>query len=175
MEQELYQLIVEAKKGHKESFAKLVRRFQGDVYRHALGMLGDRMDAEDVVQEAFVKAFYSLSKLESEYAFSSWLTRIVSHLCYDRIQRKKRETAILRETAAVSSIPAKTDDRELQLAIQEAMQKLTTEHREIIVLRDVQGYPYSEIAAILHIPLGTVKSRINTARLLLRQELETKE
>lgn len=172
MDQELYNLIEEAKRGDKDAFALLVKKYKEKVFRFAFGMLSDRMEAEDVSQEAFIKAFYSLSKLDNNYAFTSWLTRIAFNLCYDRIKKRKKESIIsieLLETN-VSSIGMERTD--LTMTIQEAMKTLSPEHREAVILRDVEGYSYDEIAEILNMPLGTVKSRINAARLLLRKEMK---
>lgn len=171
MDQELYRLIGKAKSGDNDAFTLLVKRYKDIVFRYASGMLSDRMEAEDVSQEAFIKAFYSLSKLDNSYAFSSWLTRIVSNLCYDRIQKRKKENAVsgeMIETISHSDL-VQTD---LQITIEEALNKLSPEHREVIILRDVEGYSYDEITGMLDIPLGTVKSRISAARLLLRKEMK---
>lgn len=81
MDQELYRLIGKAKSGEKDAFTLLIKRYKDSVLRYAFDMLSDRMEAEDVSQEAFIKAFYSIPRLDNSYAFSSWLTRIVSNLC----------------------------------------------------------------------------------------------
>lgn len=177
MDQELNKLITKAKQGHQEAFALLLKRFKGHVYRYAYGMLGDRLEAEDVTQETFIKAYYSLSKLESEFAFTSWLTRIASHLCYDRLQRRKKESIITSTSLDEheqhgSPTEGAIEQKQLRLTIEEAMAKLSPEHREAIILRDVQGYAYDEIASMLNIPSGTVKSRINAARAALRKEID---
>lgn len=172
MDQELYKIISYAKSGDKDAFALLVKKYKEKVFRFAFGMLSDRMEAEDVSQEAFIKAFYSLSKLENEYAFTSWLTRIVSNLCYDRIQKRRKENLISSELIETNISSNEMERTDLNMTIQEAMKILSLEHREVVLLRDVEGYSYDEIAAMLNIPLGTVKSRINTARLLLRKEMK---
>lgn len=133
-------------------------------------MVNDRMEAEDISQEAFVKAYYSLSKLKNEYAFVSWLTRIVSNLCYDHIEKSKKKTAIPTEDI-IKDHSSPVEQLQIKLNIEEGLQKLTAEHRTVLILRDIQGFSYSEIAEILQIPLGTVKSRINTARQELKNEL----
>jgi RNA polymerase sigma factor (sigma-70 family) len=171
VDQQLYSLISEAKKGGKDAFALLLNRYKAAVFRHAYGMLGDRMEAEDVTQETFIKAYYSLSKLENEFAFTPWLTRIVSRLCYDRLHKRKKESAI-DEKILEQTTEGSLEQQQLRITIEEAMNKLSPEHLEAIVLREVQGYSYDEIAGMLEIPLGTVKSRINAARLLLRNEMK---
>lgn len=171
MDQELFNLISKAKTGDKESFALLIKRYKDSVFRYAYGMLANRMDAEDVSQDAFIKAFYSLPKLDNIYAFSSWLMRIVSNLCYDRIQKRKKESMISDDFIQTQIANSNIEQTDLRMTIKEAMNKLSPEHREAVLLRDVEGYSYDEIAGMLHIPLGTVKSRINAARLTLRKEM----
>lgn len=176
MDLELFQLIRAAKKGSKEAFAQLVNRNTGLVFRQAYAMLNDRMEAEDVAQEVFIKAYYSLGELESEYAFSAWLAKVASHLCYGRIQKRKKEKTVLGEgmeghIAFPPGSRGSIEQKQIQLTIEEAMQALSPEHREVIILRDVQGFSYSEMAEILRIPAGTVKSRIHAARIAMRNEL----
>ncbi|WP_047153179.1 RNA polymerase sigma factor [Aneurinibacillus tyrosinisolvens] len=178
MNEELYTLIREAKRGNKEAFVQLIRRYNGAVFRQAYAMLHDRMEAEDVSQEVFLKVHSSLAKLENEYAFTSWLTRIVFRLCYDRIEKKKKEKVIFTEGLEEnipSSFGESVEYKHMQLSIEEAMQKLSPEHRSVIVLRDIQGFSYDEMADMLQIPVGTIKSRLHTARLTLRSELTSGE
>lgn len=172
MDQELSQLIRDAKQGDTEAFAQLMSRFKGNVFRQAYAMLNDPIEAQDVSQEAFIKAYYSLEKLQNEYAFSSWIARIVSHLCHDRIQKKRKEEVVAEEMVLKKGARSRSMEHLLlRMNLEEAMQKLSPEHREVIVLRDIQGFTYDEIAEILQVPVGTVKSRIHAARLALRNEL----
>lgn len=170
MDEKLFHTIHRAKRGDLEAFADLVNLFKGQVYRFAVGMVCDRMDAEDLAQEAFVKAFYSLSNLENEYAFSSWLIRIVSNLCKDRLKKRGKENWIREEAHGAIEDKGLTDLSE-KLSIEEAMTRLSVDHREVVLLHDVQGYHYEEIAEMVGVPLGTVKSRLFAARLALRKEL----
>lgn len=171
MDEELYQLILAAKKGETEAFTQLMRQFKGSVYRQAYAMLNDEIDAQDVSQEAFVKAYYSLNKLKSEYAFVSWLTQIVFRLCHDRMQKKQKDEQLVSYLKKEQPNLRLMEQTQLKLSIEDAMSGLSPEHREAIVLRDVQGFSYDEIAGILKIPVGTVKSRIHIARLYLKNEL----
>jgi RNA polymerase sigma-70 factor (ECF subfamily) len=175
VDQELFRLIGKAKSGDTDAFALLIKQYKDRVFRFAFGMLSDRMEAEDVMQEAFIKAYYSISRLESNYAFSSWMTRIVSNLCYDRIQKRKKENTVSSDQMEAGISTGGMERSDLHLTIEEAMKTLSPEHREAILLRDVEGYTYDEMAGLLHIPLGTVKSRINAARLLLRKEMKKEE
>ncbi|MGV3487297.1 MAG: RNA polymerase sigma factor [Tuberibacillus sp.] len=172
MDQELYQLIYKAKRGDQQAFAALVRKYQGSVFRQAYAMVGDRMEAEDIAQDAFIKAFYSLKKLDNEYAFTSWLTRIVSNACYDHLKRaNKRKSTSLDDQETVQPRESPIEKSQMRMNLREAMQMLSPDHREVIILRDIQGFSYKEIADILEIPVGTVKSRISIARMELKEEL----
>ncbi|MEX2462378.1 MAG: RNA polymerase sigma factor [Paenibacillaceae bacterium] len=167
LDDKLFTIIREAKEGSKEAFTLLMERYKDHVYRYAYGMLGDAMEAEDVAQETFIKAYYALSKLENEAAFGSWLTQIMSNICFDRHKKKKMKFSELNDLVYEN----KTEQQQLRLSLTEAIQKLSLEHREVILLKDVQGYSYDEMSEMLQIPLGTVKSRMNAARLCLRNEL----
>jgi RNA polymerase sigma factor (sigma-70 family) len=171
VDQELYETITRAKKGDQEAFALLVSRFKQNIFRYAYGMLGDRMEAEDAAQEAFIKAFYSLPKLDNAYAFSSWLIRIASNLCYDRLHKLNKEHALAAEWIDTHVPQNDMQQSDLHMMVEAAMKTLSPEHREVVILRDLQGYSYEEIAEMINVPLGTVKSRISAARLLLRKEM----
>ncbi|MFQ3544932.1 sigma-70 family RNA polymerase sigma factor [Halobacillus rhizosphaerae] len=173
--EELYRLIHDAKNGDKHAYNDLVGMYNAKVYRHAFAMTNDRMEAEDIAQEAFIKAFYSLHRLENEYAFVSWMTRIVHNLCMDRIKKKKREGKKhekMKENLTFQDRQSYQDQHlNTKLTIEEAMQRLTKEHRAVISLCDIQGFTYEEMATILKVPLGTIKSRIYSARNQLKKHL----
>jgi len=171
VDEELNRLIRDAKRGDKDAFTKLISLYKAPVYRHAFGMLGDKMEAEDAAQEAFIKAYSFISRLENEYSYSAWMIRIVSNVCMDRLKKRRKERALVSESIAEARSPS-TRDEHLGLTVEEAMRKLTPEHRQVILLHDVQGYRYEEIADLIGIPMGTVKSRLNAGRLALRNELK---
>ncbi|MBB6734473.1 RNA polymerase sigma factor [Cohnella zeiphila] len=179
MDEELYRIIREAKQGKKDAFAILVRRFKDYVYRYAYGMLGDRMEAEDVTQEAFLKCYAALPRLENEFSFVSWLQRIVSNLCSDHLKKRQKEkTKPIQETLSqmeISEARQRHSAQDLKWTIEESLKQLSPDHRQIILLHDVQGFRYEEIAQTLEIPVGTVKSRLNAARLALRQIMKKGE
>lgn len=131
------------------------------------------MEAEDVSQEAFMKCYASLAQLESEFSFVSWLNRIVFNLCADRLKKRSKQHTMPdgQDTYADIEVQEAREQRrihDLKMSIQQAMAQLSPDHRQIILLHDVQGYRYEEIAHMLDIPLGTVKSRLSAARLALR-------
>lgn len=175
MVKDLHEIIIQAKKGNQEAFRQLISSYKGIVFRHALALLNDRMEAEDVTQEAFVKVYYSLAKLENEYAFVSWLTRIVTNLCYDKNKKISKKNAFLSDELCENSMHKGLTPIEQsmnKMSIKEALQQLPLDQRNVLILREVQGYSYSEISDMLKIPLGTVKSRINAGRENLRKELQ---
>ncbi|SFG39106.1 RNA polymerase sigma-70 factor, ECF subfamily [Desulfotomaculum arcticum] len=176
MDQELFEIIRKAKQGEKEAFGQLMVRFKGTVFRQAYAILNDPAEAEDIAQEAFLKVYYTLGKLGNEYAFASWLSRIVVHLCYDRIKKSKKEKEAFNRWRDEgrrndSCRQGAIEHKQLQLNIAEAMQELSPEQRVVVTLRDVQGFTYDEIADIVQVPVGTVKSRIHTARKALKNLL----
>jgi len=148
-------------------------------------MLNNEDDACDATQEAFVRAFNSIRSFRQEASFSTWLYRIAMNVCLDRLRRRGRESAtihLVSETNTEDSVRDIPDERndpqaqaiktQRQVVVQEGLGGLTDEHRAVIVLCDLQGLSYEEIAAVLGVPVGTVKSRLNRARLALRTRLE---
>ncbi|SEP17777.1 RNA polymerase sigma factor [Paenibacillus sp. OV219] len=176
VDEELKHIIHRAKRGDREAFANLVQRFKGHVYRYAVGMLGDRMDAEDVSQETFIKAYYSVSSLDNEYAFSSWIIRIAANLCKDRLKKRTNtpEQEMNEEQNKRIADQHATDPLE-KLSIEEGLSRLSVGHREVLLLHEIQGYNYEEIAEMIDVPLGTVKSRLFAARINLRKELRRED
>lgn len=168
VDEKLSRIIDRARRGDQDAFAELVIRYKGLVFRHAFGMLGDRGEAEDAAQEIFIKAYLALSKLDDVHAFSSWLMRIASNLCKDKL--KQRTKAIEAKEILEDTIPDDAaGDPNLKLSMQEALARLSVDHREILLLHDVQGFRYEEIAELTGIPIGTVKSRLFSARMSLRK------
>ena len=175
MVNDLHETILQAKKGDQAAFRQLVTAYKGSVFRHAFSLLNDRMEAEDVTQEAFVKAYYSLPKLENEYAFVSWLTKVTTNLCYDKnkkiAKKKAAETEELDENSTSQKGPSPIERTIAKMSIQEAMESIPPEQKNVLILREIQGYSYAEISDMLQIPLGTVKSRISAARDNLKKQL----
>lgn len=163
--------------GNADEYEKLVLEYQKNVYNLALRMIGNPEDAADMAQEAFIKAYNFLSAYRGDSKFSVWLYRIVSNVCLDFLRSKKR-----RQTVSLSVIDDGGDDTELDIAdesqsperiferamtrdaVRRGLAALTPEYRQILVLRELQGMSYEEIAAVLGLESGTVKSRIFRAR-----------
>src|SRR3954471_19211509 len=165
--------------GERVSFEQLVRRNQGMIVRLALAMLRDRDSANDVAQETFFRAFRHYQSFRSEAAFSTWTYRIAIHLCLDAMRRTGGRGVQPLEHAEADAAPALRDPepgpegraivRDLARYADAALEELTANHRSILLLREVEGLTYAEIASILRIPRGTVMSRLHHARKNLQE------
>ncbi|MCL2080750.1 MAG: sigma-70 family RNA polymerase sigma factor [Oscillospiraceae bacterium] len=176
-------MVRRAKSGDKAAFEELVIANQRGVYSLALRYTGNREDALDVSQEAFFRAYKGLAFFQGDCAFSTWLYRLTINAAIDALRRSKRKSAVpfsaLGEPEQVLDIP---DDRgapdekaelgELKEALAEALKTLSDEHRAVFILRAVHELSYTEIAEILDLEEGTVKSRLSRAREKLKQALE---
>jgi RNA polymerase sigma-70 factor (ECF subfamily) len=176
-------LIQSAQQGDLDAFNTLILHYQDQVFNTALRILGDEDAAEDAAQEAFISAFRSISSFRGG-SFKAWIMRTVTNACYDELRRQKRRptTPLEPETSdgeemdspkwmADSSMTPdqKAEADELEHAIQHCLEMLPTDFRSVVVLADIQGMDYTEVAAASHVPLGTVKSRLARARLRLRE------
>ncbi|WP_236904913.1 RNA polymerase sigma factor [Clostridium formicaceticum] len=169
-------LIEKAKKGDVESFELLIGAYQKKAFNIAYRILGNLEDANDMTQEALVKVYRSIHNFKGNSSFSTWLYSIVNNVCIDFI-RKNKKTKLLyidgqqEEGAYTKELPDEMntpeclfEKNEVKKMIHDAINQLNYEQRKIIVLRDIQGFSYQEIAEILDISVGTVKSRINRGR-----------
>lgn len=174
------ELIRKCKSGDARFYEPLVRAYEGSALRLALGMMGNLEDARDALQEAFVKAYTSLRRFDLRRPFGPWFFQILRNQCRDMLRSRQARfrleaPAVNLEIRAADSKDGperhqeKVDARELLWA---ALEKIGEEHREIIVLKELQGFRYVEIAAILDIPEGTVASRLYHARRALKEALE---
>ena len=163
--------------GDGNAFEALVAAYEKNVYNLALRMTGNAQDAEDMAQEAFVKAYTSLPGFRGDSKFSVWLYRIVSNVCLDFLRRQNRRPASSlslededgeesqMDIPDESQSPEQLLERSLtQEAVQRGLQSLSEEQRQILLLREIQGLSYEEIAETLDLEAGTVKSRIFRAR-----------
>jgi len=160
------------------SWEEIVRTHSARVYRLAYRLTGDQHDAEDLTQEVFVRVFRSLSSY-TPGTFEGWLHRITTNLFLDQIRRKRRIRFEGFEDDAHERLPGREpspaqvfDDRHLDADIQRALDDLPPEFRVAVVLCDIEGLSYEEIAATLDIKLGTVRSRVHRGRTRLRASLE---
>ena len=180
------QLIRRAQQGDNVAFEELLLLHQNKVYNLCLRMSANPDDALDLSQEAFLRAWRSLGQYQFEASFSTWLFRLTSNICIDFLRRKKRrqETSLTEsyddsDEGAELSVPdaqpgpeqqAMTNETKIELA--RAMEQLSPEHREILQLRVIEDLQYEQIADILGVRVGTVKSRLARARLSFRKILK---
>lgn len=179
-------LIQEAKRGDLQSFNRLVLAYQDMVYNQAFRMMGELDAAEDATQEAFISAYKSIRSFRGG-SFKGWLLRIVTNACYDELRRRKRRPTTPLEPldeddeeiesphwiADPGESPEQSAERqELSLAIQNCLEQLPEEFKAVVILVDIQAIDYTEAAEVMHLPLGTIKSRLARARVRLRDCLQ---
>jgi len=157
--------------GDREAFGALIDRYERLVFNLAYRLTGNREEAEDVAQNVFLKAYEKLQSYDFRFKFFSWLYRITHNEAVNALQRGKRMQGLDEEMEADGS---PFPDGSLDALLQEGLMELQEGHRTLIVLKHVQGLSYDEIAGILQIPEKKVKSRLFTARELLREILTKK-
>ncbi|MFN2590007.1 MAG: sigma-70 family RNA polymerase sigma factor [Actinomycetota bacterium] len=165
------ELVTEARAGNQAAFAELVRRHERRVYNLAYRMLGRAEDARDAAQDAFVSCYRNLRRFRGDAAFSTWLHRIAVNACYDILRKRPQEAVELSEGLAEGATADHADPTSTGVDVQRALARIAIEFRVVVVMHDVLGYPYEDIAATLEVPLGTVKSRLHRGRVALGEEL----
>lgn len=177
-----------ARKGSEAAYRELLTRYERPVFSLVFRMVRDRETAEDLAQETFIKVLNNLDRYSPEFKFSSWLFKIANNLTIDHLRRRRVDTisiegapdAVTAESARATSIAVvsgnespleELESRELGTAIERAIGKLRPEYRACIMLRHVEDKSYEEIAEIVKLPLGTVKTYIHRARHELRTAL----
>lgn len=179
-------LIEKATRGDLDAFNQLVLEYQSLAYNHAHALLGDRAAAEDATQESFIRAFQNLSSFRGG-SFRSWLLKIVTNMSYDFMRRTKRhpteplfpedENGEEMESPTwladpSPSIEATLEEKEFSNGIYRILDELPDVYRSVITLVDLYELDYSEAAAVLKVPIGTVKSRVARARLQMKEKLK---
>jgi len=171
------ELVQQAKAGELNSFNRLVEKYQGQVYNLSWRMLGNAQDAEDATQETFVLAWQSLPRFKGG-DFKTWLLRIASNVCIDRLRANRRHQTVpldeLLKDPMVSQLESPEEGvlrEELAELLNRCLLALPEKQRLVVILADVQGLSYEEIAQITGTSLGTVKSRLNRGRMNLRSLL----
>jgi len=176
-------LVQQARAGDRRAFGELVTRYMRRAYYAALGLVGSHEDALDLSQEAFARAFRARANLDPDLPFYGYLYQIVRRLCFNFLRDSRTRRARMVEATpwlmdqagarAVATDPARSAERsELCAVVQAAIERLPEREREVLVLKEFEGLRYREIAELLGIPIGTVMSRLYTARRNLAAELE---
>ena len=179
-------LIRKAKNGDIHAFENLIENHRKRVYNIAFKMLHNQEDAYDITQEVFIRVFKSMKEFREEASFSTWIYRITKNACLDELRKRKNKATvsmdedletedgtIKRQVEDCSPGPdALYESMELRDIVRTAIELLSDEHKFVIILRDLQGFSYEEIAKVLECPEGTVKSRINRARKALKEILQ---
>ena len=174
---EEYNLIQAARNGDQAAFGELVRQYQKRVFALAVRMCPTPELAEEAAQEAFLAAWQGLPFFRGDSAFATWLYRLTSNACVDLLENRHQGPSLDDETVS-AEVPDPTptpekavEQQELRRQIEAGLQTLSPEHREVLILREIQQLSYDEIADVLSLDLGTVKSRINRGRRQLREFL----
>lgn len=160
------ELIQKSIQGDVNAFGELAQRYQNKVYTLAYRFMGNEEDAYDVAQEAMVKVHRSLPQFKGDMAFSFWLYRITSGVCLEELRRRKRRPV---------SVTIGNREREggLSYRIQLVLNEMKPEHRAAVILKDIMQFSYEEVASTLECSMGTLKTRLNRGRMLLREKLNT--
>ena len=178
------ELINQCLAGRTEAFGKLVLRHQDRLFRTLVSLLGSDEDARDVAQEAFVLAFQKLGTFRGDSAFYSWLFRIAFNASMSHKRKRRHATTSMdaaREQAGIEPLDDRSagrppshslEVREQQNLVQQALAELTDDYRTVLVLKELEGRKYQEIAEIIGCPIGTVRSRIHRAREEMREKLK---
>ena len=182
------QVVVFAQEGREDAYRELIKRYERPVYSLIYRMVRDNETAEDLAQETFIKVLNNIDRYRPEFKFSSWLFKIANNITIDPLRRRQLDTTSIegapdavtgermRATAVAVASGGESpleelESRELGASIEEAIAKLRPEYRACIILRHVEDYSYDEIAEIVKLPLGTVKTYIHRARQELREHL----
>jgi RNA polymerase sigma-70 factor, ECF subfamily len=162
-------LIGRARRGDREAFGALVERHRDSVYRVVRGVLADAAECEDVTQDVFVRAWESLARFRGESGLFTWLYRIAVNAAL-RARERRRPAPVAEVPETEAPRPREADEDGPSLAtLQRLLSELPDEYRVIVVLRDLEGLSYQDIASTLEIPMGTVESRLFRARGQLRE------
>jgi RNA polymerase sigma-70 factor (ECF subfamily) len=182
------ELVVRALEGDEFAYGELLERFRRPVFSLIYRMIGDREQAEDLAQESFVKAFNNLDSYNPSYRFSSWLFKIANNHAIDHLRRARLSTVSIHGSPHAASAEREEETRivlesrdespeqemlalELGGEIEQAIGRLRAEYRTAVILRHIENRPYEEIAEIMEVPIGTVKTFLHRARAELREML----
>ncbi|MFC5603639.1 RNA polymerase sigma factor [Sporosarcina koreensis] len=163
-------LIKKAKRGNKTAFIQCIEPYEGDLYRMAFVYMKNEHDAVDVVQETIIKAYEKINTLKEPAHFKTWLIKIVINTCLSKLKRSEKLIHI--DEKHLASLQIMTTDISLKLTLQNLIEQLTNEEKNVILLHFYQGYTFKETSELLEMPLGTAKSICYRALKKLRIQIE---
>lgn len=175
------ELVLRCQRSEPDAFNELVVRHQDRVYAAVTRFCGNAEDACDIVQRAFINAFRKIGDFKNDSAFSTWIYRIAFNQAISFRRENRRVTVSIHGKGDDGLLVEPVDDRppgeameseETQAKVRQALERLSEEDRQIIILKDIQGHSYDEIAEVLQIPKGTVRSRLHRARMDLKEKLK---
>lgn len=184
MEDIVKETIQKVLKGNKDAYAEIVDIYKERIYFVCYRIIGNKHDAEDIAQETFIKAYINLERFNLKMNFTTWIYRIATNLCIDRLRKRKPDYYLDAEMPGVdgqtlysliadnNKLPeAEIEQQELQQYIQAVILSLPDKYRSVIILMYLEDFSLKEISDILNIPLGTVKTRLHRGREALREKL----
>jgi RNA polymerase sigma-70 factor (ECF subfamily) len=172
-----HELVARLRAGDQRAFAELIDRYKARIYHTTLRILGNREDAEEAAQDTFVRAYRGLENFRKEATFSTWIYRICVNTCLNLLESRKRFKAQDIDSTPVEDLPfiesAESDfaEEDLQARIFSTMEKLPAKYRTVLVLYHIQHLAYQEIAEIMQMPMGSVKTHLFRARAMLRERV----
>lgn len=173
-------LIAQTRQGNRVAFGELIARYQVQVYHFSRRLLGSAEAAQDITQDVFIKAFLALDTWRPDAAFAAWLLRIARNACLDllRAQQRYPQVSLESQTEELVAHWPSVEQHAIQAQrleqLEKALSKLSVEHREILILRDIEGFSYQEVAELLNINTGTVRSRLSRGRAALMQQIKSR-
>ncbi|MDN4076084.1 RNA polymerase sigma factor SigW [Fictibacillus terranigra] len=182
MESLINNLVSQVKSGDQEAFEGLVEIYKDKIYRLCYRMVGDSHEAEDLAQEAFVRAYINIDKYSGSYKFSTWLYRIATNLCIDKLRKKKPDysmdaeipgtegATLYNQVAGADPLPEEeVEEKEKRDHLQQEIMKLPEKYRTAILLKYVEDLSLEEISSVMDLPVPTVKTRIHRGREALKK------
>ncbi|MGH2507106.1 MAG: RNA polymerase sigma factor [Ktedonobacteraceae bacterium] len=181
LEQDDVKLVTASKDGDQDAFSQLVQRYQRRVFNLVLRMLQDYEEASETTQEAFLAAWQGMPSFRGEARFSTWLYRIAYNCALKQLELRKRERTLQQALQAEQMLESTDDDPkdahlevlESQELVQEHLSQLPAKYRIVLILRHLQDMTYEEMAEVLTMPIGTIKTHLFRARNLLKERLQT--
>ncbi len=177
------ELVKQINNGNQQAFTELIQRYQHKVYNSTYRILGNHEDALDMAQESFIRVYKSIGKFKGNSSFSTWLFRITTNICRDELRKRQRnlktdsfsqakdQKKTLKNLEEIDNPEKITMSNELNATIQKKIDQLPSKQKTVFVLREFEGLSYKEIAEVLEISIGTVKSRLSRARIVMREDL----